>query len=317
MLARPPYPKHTEEIGMEDMIRLLAAELGQKPQHVGAVVRLLDEGNTIPFIARYRKEQHGAMDDTTLRTLAERLQYLRNLAQRREEIRRSIAAQEKLTDELDAALQAAVTLSELEDLYRPYKPKRRTRATIARERGLAPLAEQLLGQARDLPDPLTLAAGFADPARGVETPEDALAGASDIVAETVSDDAAVRKALRSLMQRQSVLRTQAAKGKEEETSVYQLYYDFRQPVSRLQGHQILAVNRGEREGFLKVTLETDREQALICVRRCVLVPGAAQPPSCAPPARTRMTASSRPAWSASCVPRSRSRPTREPSAILP
>lgn len=139
------------------------------------------------------------MDDTTLRTLAERLQYLRNLAQRREEIRRSIAAQEKLTDELDAALQAAVTLSELEDLYRPYKPKRRTRATIARERGLAPLAEQLLGQARDLPDPLTLAAGFADPARGVETPEDALAGASDIVAETVSDDAAVRKALRSLM----------------------------------------------------------------------------------------------------------------------
>ena len=143
MLARPPYPKHTEEIGMEDMIRLLAAELGQKPQHVGAVVRLLDEGNTIPFIARYRKEQHGAMDDTTLRTLAERLQYLRNLAQRREEIRRSIAAQEKLTDELDAALQAAVTLSELEDLYRPYKPKRRTRATIARERGLAPLAEQL------------------------------------------------------------------------------------------------------------------------------------------------------------------------------
>ena len=273
MLARPPYPKHTEEIGMEDMIRLLAAELGQKPQHVGAVVRLLDEGNTIPFIARYRKEQHGAMDDTTLRTLAERLQYLRNLDQRREEIRRSIAAQEKLTDELDAALQAAVTLSELEDLYRPYKPKRRTRATIARERGLAPLAEQLLGQARDLPDPLTLAAGFADPARGVETPEDALAGASDIVAETVSDDAAVRKALRSLMQRQSVLRTQAAKGKEEETSVYQLYYDFRQPVSRLQGHQILAVNRGEREGFLKVTLEMDREQALICVRRCVLVPG--------------------------------------------
>ena len=135
---------------MEDMIRLLAAELGQKPQHVGAVVRLLDEGNTIPFIARYRKEQHGAMDDTTLRTLAERLQYLRNLDQRREEIRRSIAAQEKLTDELDAALQAAVTLSELEDLYRPYKPKRRTRATIARERGLAPLAEQLLGQARDL-----------------------------------------------------------------------------------------------------------------------------------------------------------------------
>ena len=204
---------------MQTITELLAQELNCRQEYIANVIALLDEGNTIPFIARYRKEQHGAMDDTTLRTLAERLQYLRNLAQRREEIRRSIAAQEKLTDELDAALQAAVTLSELEDLYRPYKPKRRTRATIARERGLAPLAEQLLGQARDLPHPLTLAAGFADPARGVETPEDALAGASDIVAETVSDDAAVRKALRSLMQRQSVLRTQAAKGKEEELSL--------------------------------------------------------------------------------------------------
>ena len=256
---------------MEEMIRQLAEELGQKAQYVENVVRLLDEGNTIPFIARYRKELHGAMDDTALRTLADRLQYLRNLAQRREEIRRGIG--EKLTDELDAAITAAKTLSELEDLYRPYKPKRRTRATVAKEKGLEPLAQQLFSQARDLPAPEELAQVYIDPEKGVETVADALAGASDIIAEAISDDAAIRKALRGLMQRQAVLRAQAVKGKEKETSPYQTYYDFTQPVSKLQGHQVLAVNRGEREGFLKVGIELDREQALICVRRAVLVPG--------------------------------------------
>ena len=256
---------------MEEMIRQLAEELGRKAQYVENVVRLLDEGNTIPFIARYRKELHGAMDDTALRTLADRLQYLRNLAQRREEIRRGIG--EKLTDELDAAITAAKTLSELEDLYRPYKPKRRTRATVAKEKGLEPLAQQLFSQARDLPAPEELAQVYIDPEKGVETVADALAGASDIIAEAISDDAAIRKALRGLMQRQAVLRAQAVKGKEEETSPYQTYYDFTQPVSKLQGHQVLAVNRGEREGFLKVGVELDREQALICVRRAVLVPG--------------------------------------------
>ena len=256
---------------MEEMIRQLAEELGRKAQYVENVVRLLDEGNTIPFIARYRKELHGAMDDTALRTLADRLQYLRNLAQRREEIRRGIG--EKLTDELDAAITAAKTLSELEDLYRPYKPKRRTRATVAKEKGLEPLAQQLFSQARDLPAPEELAQVYIDPEKGVETVADALAGASDIIAEAISDDAAIRKALRGLMQRQAVLRAQAVKGKEKETSPYQTYYDFTQPVSKLQGHQVLAVNRGEREGFLKVGIELDREQALICVRRAVLVPG--------------------------------------------
>ena len=226
---------------MEEMIRQLAEELGQKAQYVENVVRLLDEGNTIPFIARYRKELHGAMDDTALRTLADRLQYLRNLAQRREEIRSGIG--EKLTDELDAAITAAKTLSELEDLYRPYKPKRRTRATVAKEKGLEPLAQQLFSQARDLPAPEELAQVYIDPEKGVETVADALAGASDIIAEAISDDAAIRKALRGLMQRQAVLRAQAVKGKEE-TSPYQTYYDFTQPVSKLQGHQVLAVNRG-------------------------------------------------------------------------
>ena len=258
---------------MEDIIQILAEELKRPPQHIQNVVALLDEGNTIPFIARYRKESHGAMDDTTLRTLADRLQYLRNLAQRREEIRRSIDAQEKLTRELSDAIDSARTLAELEDLYRPYKPKRRTRATIAKEKGLEPLALLLFSQARDLAEPEVLAEDYVNQDLGVGNVQEALAGASDIVAEMISDDAAIRKALRALMQRMAVLRSVAAKGKEEETSVYQTYYDFSQPLSKVQGHQVLAVNRGEREDFLKVSVEMDREQALICVRRAVLVPG--------------------------------------------
>ena len=258
---------------MEELIQQLSAELNCPASYVQNVVTLIDEGNTIPFIARYRKELHGGMDDTALRTLADRLTYLRNLAQRRDEITRSIAAQEKLTDELSAAIQAAKTLAELEDLYRPYKPKRRTRATIAREKGLQPLAELLFAQGRDLPEPEVLAAEYVDPEKGVNDVAAALAGASDIVAETISDDAAIRKTLRQFMRRQSAAGSTVVEGKEEEGAVYRLYFDFRQPVSKLQGHQILALNRGEREGFLKVSLDTDREQALIAVRRAVLLPG--------------------------------------------
>ena len=258
---------------MEELIQQLSAELNCPASYVQNVVTLIDEGNTIPFIARYRKELHGGMDDTALRTLADRLTYLRNLAQRRDQITRSIAAQEKLTDELSSAIQAAKTLAELEDLYRPYKPKRRTRATIAREKGLQPLAELLFAQGRDLPEPEVLAAEYVDPEKGVNDVAAALAGASDIVAETISDDAAIRKTLRQFMRRQSAAGSTVVEGKEEEGAVYRLYFDFRQPVSKLQGHQILALNRGEREGFLKVSLDTDREQALIAVRRAVLLPG--------------------------------------------
>ena len=258
---------------MEELIQQLSAELNCPASYVQNVVTLIDEGNTIPFIARYRKELHGGMDDTALRTLADRLTYLRNLAQRRDEITRSIAAQEKLTDELSSAIQAAKTLAELEDLYRPYKPKRRTRATIAREKGLQPLAELLFAQGRDLPEPEVLAAEYVDPEKGVNDVAAALAGASDIIAETISDDAAIRKTLRQFMRRQSAAGSTVVEGKEEEGAVYRLYFDFRQPVSKLQGHQILALNRGEREGFLKVSLDTDREQALIAVRRAVLLPG--------------------------------------------
>ena len=254
----------------ETIAHLLAQELGQSEHHVQNVIDLLDEGNTIPFIARYRKELHGSMDDTTLRTLEERLQYLRNLQQRREEVKASIENQGKLTEELSAAIDAAATLAEVEDLYRPYKPKRRTRATMAREKGLEPLAAVLFAQKMDGPTPEAAAAEYIDPEKGVESVEDALQGASDIIAEQISDDAAIRKSLRALMLRRASLCAQAA---TEEDSVYRLYYDFTQPISRLQGHQILAINRGEREGFLKVSVEMDREEALVVLRRAVLMPG--------------------------------------------
>ncbi len=257
---------------MHDIIQQLASELNKDPRHVENVVRLLDEGNTIPFIARYRKELHGAMDDTALRNLEERLQYLRNLAERREAVKKSIEEQGKLTEELSFAIDAARTLAEVEDLYRPYKQKRRTRATVAREKGLAPLAEVLFAQGPDCPAPLTEAAKYVDSEKGVETAEDALSGASDIIAETISDDAALRKTLRSLLEREGKLCSQAA---VEEDSVYRLYYDFAQSLSRLQGHQILAINRGEKEGFLKVHVELDRDRALQTVRRHVIVPGSA------------------------------------------
>ena len=258
---------------MDTIIQILARELGRSEAHVENVVRLIDEGNTIPFIARYRKELHGAMDDTALRTLADRLQYLRNLDKRREEVKSAIEGQGKLTEELSAAIDAAATLAEVEDLYRPYKQKRRTRATVAREKGLEPLAELLFAQAADGPAPEEAAGAFVDPEKGVETAEDALQGASDIIAERISDDADIRKRLRELVWKKGYL-VSAAAAKEPEDTVYRLYYAFRSPLNRVQGHQVLAINRGEREGVLKVSVEMEREAALIPVRRAVLNPGA-------------------------------------------
>ncbi|OUO13283.1 Tex family protein [Flavonifractor sp. An4] len=257
---------------MDTIIQILARELGQKETYIQNVVNLIDEGNTIPFIARYRKELHGAMDDTTLRTLADRLQYLRNLDKRREEVKGAIEAQGKLTEELSAAIDSAATLAEVEDLYRPYKQKRRTRATMAKEKGLEPLADLLFAQAMDGPVPEEAAAGYVDPEKGVETVEDALQGANDIIAERISDDADIRKLLRELVWKKGYLASAAA-AKERSDTVYRLYYDFRSPINRLQGHQILAINRGEREDILKVSVEMDREAALIPVRRRVLNPG--------------------------------------------
>ena len=256
---------------MQTIAERLAQELNQSISHVENVIALLDEGNTIPFIARYRKEMHGAMDDQTIRDLAERLQYLRNLEERRGEVKSAIEAQGKLTEELTAAIDAAQTLAEVEDLYRPYKQKRRTRATVAREKGLEPLARTIFDQEKGTPAPEVLAAQYIDAEKGVETVEDALAGASDIIAEWISDDADIRKVLRQQMMQRGQLGTKAAK--EDTDSVYRLYYDFTQPLNKLQSHQILAINRGEKEEFLKVSVEADREQILRTIFRSVVVPG--------------------------------------------
>ena len=252
---------------MQTIAELLAAELKQPLDYVQNVIALLDEGNTIPFIARYRKELHGAMDDTTLRDLADRLQYLRNLADRRETVKNTIAEQGKLTEELAAAIDGAATLAEIEDLYRPYKPKRRTRATVAREKGLEPLAQLLFAQEESCPLPEQAAVDYVDEEKGVSSVEEALQGAGDIVAEWISDDASVRKTLRELMLRQGRLTTAAA---TEEDSVYRNYYDFSSPLHKLQDHQVLAINRGEKENYLSVRVEIEDSAALPAINRQVL-----------------------------------------------
>lgn len=248
---------------MQTIAEILAQELGQKLEYVENVVRLIDEGNTIPFIARYRKEMHGAMDDTTLRALETRLTYLRNLQDRRDEVKKAIENQGKLTPELSAAIDAAGTMTEVEDLYRPYRQKRRTRGSIAREKGLEPLAEAIFAQ--DGRDPQALALDYIDPEKGVNTAEEAMQGANDIIAENLSDDADIRKALRQLVMRRGTFICKAAEDAEGD-GVYRLYYDFCQPIPRLLDHQILAINRGEKEGILKpaVTLTGNEGAALVC-----------------------------------------------------
>ena len=257
------------EVAMDEIVKLLAAELSESEEHIKNVITLLDEGNTIPFIARYRKELHGAMDDTALRTLETRLQYLRGLNERRESVLGSIEEQGKLTDELRAQIMAAKTLAELEDLYRPYKQKRRTRATVAKEKGLEPLADLIFAQKRDSLSPSELAKDYIDPEKGVETIDDALQGASDIIAERLSDDAELRKRLREFIKKNGLIRSVAA---SEEDSVYRIYYDFSQAVSRMAGHQVLAVNRGEKEKMLKVSLELDHDKAMGVVYRYAVMP---------------------------------------------
>ena len=247
---------------MQSIVEILAQELGQKQQYIENVVNLIDEGNTIPFIARYRKEMHGAMDDTTLRNLETRLTYLRNLQQRRDEVKKSIENQGKLTEELSAAIDNAATMTEVEDLYRPYKQKRRTRGSIAREKGLDPLAQAIFAQ--DGQDIEALAKNFLDEEKGVASVEDAIAEACDIIAENLSDDAEIRKNLRGLIARRGSLVSKA--DDPEADTVYKLYYDFNQSIARLLDHQILAINRGEKEGILKVsiTLPGNEGPALVC-----------------------------------------------------
>ncbi len=243
---------------------IIAKEFNVREDYVNNIIALLDEGNTIPFIARYRKEQHGAMDDQLIRQIADKLEYLRNLDARREEVRKLIEAQGNLTDEVSAALDKAATLAEIDDIYRPFRPKRKTRASVAREKGLGPLAQALLLNQKLNKAPADLAAAFVDAEKGVDTVEDALQGAKDIIAEEVSDNAEVRKRVRNLVRIHGVVTAAAAKDAED--SVYETYYDFTQPVDKLQGHRVLALNRGEKEGFLKVAVQADPGRPLNVIR---------------------------------------------------
>ena len=244
---------------MEQIAKSISIELNLSLHHVENVISLIDDGNTIPFIARYRKEMTGSMDDQVLRSLHERLNYLRNLEARKLEVTGSIEEQGKLTEALSNAISESKTLAEVEDIYRPYKPKRRTRASIAKEKGLEPLAQMLLLQEIGVV-PEEIATSFINTEKEVLSAEDALAGARDIIAEVISDDANIRKLLKELLRKKGMLSSKAVKPNEE--SVYGMYYDFSESVGKIQSHRVLAINRGEREGFLKVSLVDDKDAAL-------------------------------------------------------
>ena len=246
-----------------EIAQQLAREFAIKPELSQNIITLIDEGNTIPFIARYRKEKTGSCDDQVLREFGERLAYLRSLEERKAQVKQNIEEQGKLTGEIAAALQNAATLVEVEDIYRPYKQKRRTRATIARERGLEPLADILIAQNIKKGTLEDLTAPYIDPEKSVNTWEEAIAGAQDILAERISDDAGLRKGLRAIVWKNGVLEVKAAK---EEDSVYKTYYDFSQNLGQLPGHRILAVNRGEKEGFLKAGISVPEEAILQSMR---------------------------------------------------
>ncbi len=242
-----------------DIILTLCDEFKLKKWQVENVVALIDEGNTIPFIARYRKEAHGTLDDQTLRAVNDRLDYLRNLDKRREEIFSSIEKQEKMTEEIASAIENAKTLVELEDIYRPFKQKRKTRASVAKEKGLEPLALDILEQSDDFPAPIEEAEKYIDAEKGVETAEDALKGAMDIIAEIISDNAEIRKRLRNLFTVCGKIITTATD--ENAESPYTQYYDYNEPVEKIADHRVLAIDRAEREGFIKVKLELDIAKA--------------------------------------------------------
>ncbi|MBQ3006806.1 MAG: RNA-binding transcriptional accessory protein [Clostridia bacterium] len=253
-----------------DIIQQLTTQFGLQTWQVENTVKLIDEGNTIPFIARYRKEAHGTLDDQVIRELSERLEYLRNLDKRREEVRASIEGQEKMTEEIAAALEKAATLAEIEDIYRPFRPKRKTRASVAREKGLEPLADAIYEQKQDSPAPLEMAAEFIDAEKGVETAEDALKGAMDIIAENISDDANIRRRLRNLFTVLGVVTTSATD--KDADSVYTMYYDYSEPVNKIAGHRVLAIDRGEKEKFLKVSVTLDAVKASNVIINATLNP---------------------------------------------
>ena len=244
----------------------LAEEFKIKEEYAANIIALLDEGNTIPFIARYRKEKHGTLDDQTIRAISERLEYLRNLDKRRDEVYHLIDDLGQMNEEINTALQNAKMLTEIEDIYRPYKPKRKTRASVAKEKGLDGLAEAIFAQ-----KPLDVQAAaqqYINEEKGVLTAEEAIQGAMDIIAENVSDNAEIRKRLKNIIRLNAVVRTKAAD--PEQDSVYTAYYDYSEPVKSMAGHRILAVDRGEREGFLKVSIDIDAAKCLTIIDRLML-----------------------------------------------
>ena len=247
-----------------DYSEILSQQFNIKQEYADNIINLLDDGNTIPFIARYRKEMHGSMDDQLIREFAEKLEYLRGLDKRREEIKSLIDGQEKLTEELVSLIDKASTLSELEDIYRPYKPKRKTRASIAKEKGLEPLAVKILKQEENF-NPNDYAGNFISDEKDVSSAEDAIKGAMDIIAEQISDSAEIRKRIRNLFKVNGVVSSSASD--KEKDSVYSIYYDFNESVSKIAGHRILAINRGEKEGFLKVSVELDNQKPLNVIYR--------------------------------------------------
>ena len=247
--------------------QVLSKEFSIKEEYANNIINLLDEGNTIPFIARYRKEMHGSMDDQLIREFSEKLEYYRNLDKRREEIRELITAQEKMTDEITSALDKAETLSELEDIYRPFRPKRKTRASVAKEKGLEPLAQDILKQENSF-DPFTEAEKYINEEKGVNNTDEAIKGAMDIIAEQVSDNAEIRKRVRNLT---NIYGTVVSKASDEEKeSVYTQYYDFNEPVSKIANHRLLAINRGEKEGFLKVSVTNNDEKSLNAIYKLMI-----------------------------------------------
>ena len=252
---------------MQEIINILSKEFDRKPKHIENVIEMLDKGDTVPFIARYRKELTGSMDDQLLREVAQRLGYLRNLKERKEEVISSIKKLDKLTKELEEEINNANTLSEVEDLYRPYKPKRKTRASIAKEKGLEPLSDIILSQEVDLEDIKIIAKDYVSEEKGVNNEDEAIKGALDIIAENISDNANIRKELKKLIRNKGKI---ISKNTKDEDSVYQTYYDFTESVKRLQGHKVLALNRGEKEGLLKVTIEINKDEALNIIHKYII-----------------------------------------------
>ena len=253
-----------------DILQIIADELNVKYKQVENAVDLIDEGNTIPFIARYRKEVTGGLSDEDLRTLYERLNYLRNLENRKEEVKNSIEEQGKLTDEIVKALQNAKILAEVEDIYRPYKQKKRTRATVAKEKGLEPLSEALINQDNKVSIE-EIAKKFIDPEKGVETVEDAIAGAKDIIAENISDNPTYRKEIKRYCYRDGVIETEVnEKDEKDDKATYQMYFDFNEKVNRIPSHRILAINRAEKENAIKLKIQKPEENIIDFIERDVI-----------------------------------------------